>query len=432
MSEDRNYIIANGVVADGVSTFIEDGALLIEGGKIAKIGRTEDFANLDAEYIDVGGRIVMPAFLNGHHHLYSALATGISPVGEIHNFVDILENLWWRLDKILDEETVYISALVGIIDSVKCGVTTIFDHHASMNFVSSSLDVIAEAFKIAGVKGLLCFETSDRMGEDEVEKHIEENLRFYGKHEHSKNIKGAFGLHANFTLSERTLEKIAERKPENMPIHIHCGEDIFDFDYCRNLGYSGPVDRLEKFGLLDSNSLLAHCVNLSERDYELIRKIQPIVITNPESNANNRVGKMNREKIGRYILGTDGMSGDIIASLRSLYLLGDGIGENFDELGDVLFANRYEVQRKFFLGTGEFRVGASADIAVLDYIPITPINRENLLGHLIFGAKTARTFLTMSSGNILYRSGEIKFVDEQEIIARAKVLAKKLVDKFYG
>ena len=184
--------------------------------------------------------------------------------------------------------------------------------------------------------------------------------------------------------------------------------------------------------MLDDNSLLAHCVNLSERDYELIRTIQPIVITNPESNANNRVGKMNREKIGRYILGTDGMSGDIIASLRSLYLLGDGIGEDFRELSDVLFANRYEVQRKFFPDTGEFRVGASADIAVLDYIPITPINRENLLGHLIFGAKTARTFLTMSSGNILYRSGEIKFVDEQEIIARAKVLAKKLVDKFYG
>ncbi|MCD6594496.1 amidohydrolase family protein [bacterium] len=432
MSEKKHYIITGGIVTDGVSTFIENGALEIDGGKIAKIGSSEELKNLDAEYIDVGGRIIMPAFLNPHHHLYSSLTTGLSPIGRIDGFVDILENLWWRLDKILDEESVYISALVGIIDSVEHGATTIFDHHASMNFVRGGLDTIAKAFELAKIEGLLCFETSDRMGSNEVEKHIAENLEFYEKHRYSKNIKGAFGLHANFTLSEKTLAKIAESKPTDMPIHIHCGEDFFDFDYCRNLGYSGPVDRLNKFGLLDNSSLLAHCVNLSQRDYELIDKIEPIVITNPESNANNRVGKMNRDKIGKYILGTDGMSGDILSTLRSMYLLGDGIDSDFDELSRTFFANRYAVQRKFFPNTGEFRVGASANIAVLDYIPMTPINHDNLLGHLIFGAKTGKAFLTISNGNILYRDGEIKFIDENDVIVQAKILAKKLFDKFYS
>ncbi len=172
-------LLCNGIVADGASTFIENGAILISDGKIEKIGGTDELKSRDAKFLDVGGRIILPGFLNPHHHLYSSLATGLAPAGDVENFVKILEKLWWRFDAILDKEAVYISALAGIIDSVKHGVTTIFDHHASMNFVRGSLDTVESAFKIAGIKGLLCFETSDRMGASSAAQHIEENIDFY-------------------------------------------------------------------------------------------------------------------------------------------------------------------------------------------------------------------------------------------------------------
>ncbi len=423
-------LLGNGIVTDGVSTFIENGAILISDGKIGKIGGTNELKSQNAEYFDVGGRVILPGFLNPHHHLYSSLATGLAPAGDVENFVDILEKLWWRFDALLDEEAVYTSALVGIIDSVKHGVTTIFDHHASMNFVSGSLDTVESAFKIAGIKGLLCFETSDRMGRDSVAQHIEENIDFYRRHKNNGNINGAFGMHANFTLSDDTLSAISKAKPAEMPIHIHCGEDFYDFQFCRELGYAGPVDRLDKFGLLDEKSLLAHAIHLGERDYDIINRIKPIVITNPESNANNRVGTMNRKRIGRYLIGTDGISGDIVASLRSAYLLNSMDGISFEELSRAFFSERYRAQKVFFKNSGEFRTGIDADIAVLDYIPITDISPQNLLEHLIFGAKTAKVYITIANGKVLYADGEIKFADEKKIISEARKIAKYLWEKF--
>ena len=427
----NNFVIGNGIVLDGMNTFVENGAVFISDGKIEKIGSFEKSRFPDVDFIDVGGRLIMPGFLNPHHHLYSSLAVGLAPAGDVDNFVNLLKSLWWKLDASLDEESVYVSAMVGIIDSVKHGVTTIFDHHASMNFVRGSLNTISKAFEIAGIKGLLCFETSDRMGIADAERHIEENIDFFERHRNNRNIKGAFGMHANFTLSEETLNKIADRKPEDMPIHIHCGEDFYDFQYCREFGYSGPVDRLDRYELIDDKSILAHAIHLSERDYDIIGEKRPIVVSNPESNANNRVGKIDRDRIKNFILGTDGMSGDMIATLRSFYLLHGGIDEDFSEMQKSFFAQRYLVQRKFFSETGEFREGMDADVVVVDYVPATEISPENVMGHLIFGAKSSKAYLTISNGKIIYRDGKITFIDEDVFVKEAKKTAGALWKKFF-
>jgi len=426
------YILGNGVVADGESTFIDKGALLINNGLIEDLGPVERFLGDEADFIDVQGRLILPGFLNPHHHLYSSLAAGIRPKGPMDNFIHILEHLWWPLDKALDMESVYISALLGIVDSVKHGVTMIFDHHASMNFVRGSLSLIRDAFEFSRVKGLLCFEVSDRMGTKEAEDHIGENLKFFQMSAESKSVRSVFGLHANLTLSDETLQKIARQKPEKMPVHVHCGEDATDLEYCINAGYQGPVDRLNHFGLLSPSAILAHAVHLSDRDFELLDAIQPLVVTNPESNANNRVGRMNRKRIRQYLLGTDGMSGDMTATLRSHYLLGGGVQEPFDAMEKAFFTTRYRAQQTFFPETGAFRKGVRADIAVLDYIPITPISSQNLLGHLIFGAKGGHAFMTISDGNIIFRDGKVTFIDEKELNNKAMGIAKKLHERYYG
>ena len=294
----KPLVIGNGVVTDGLERFISNGAIRIVDGLIEQVGPVADVRTEDATFIDAGGRIILPGLLNAHHHLYSSFAPGISPLGPTDTFVQILDNLWWSLDLALDEETIYYSALIGVIESVKHGVTMVFDHHASMGYVSGSLELVARAFRLAGIKGLLCFETSDRMGPEQTERHIEENLAFAAQSTGS-GMRGVFGMHANLTLSEETLQRIASVKPPAMPIHVHCGEDMADLEFCRERGYEGPVDRLNRFGLVTPDSILAHAIHLSERDFELIADIRPIVVSNPESNANNRVGTMDRSRIAR-------------------------------------------------------------------------------------------------------------------------------------
>ncbi len=423
----EKYVIGNGIVTDGFSFLINDGAISIEDGIIKQIGKTNDLKKGNIDYINLEGRLVLPGLLNSHNHLYSALATGLAPRGEMNNFQQILNNLWWHLDKKLDKESIYYSAIYGLIDSVKYGVTTVFDHHASMNFVSGSLAIIEKAFRKIGLKGLLCFEISDRMGENNIQSQIEENIKFYEKHKEDKQIRGALGLHANFTLSEKTLSTISKQKPSKLPIHIHCGEAIDDLKYCQEKGYDGPAHRLYKNGLLSENSLLAHCIHLTETDYKLIDEIQPTIISNPESNANNNVGKMNTEKIKKYLLGTDGMTGNVLGTMRSHFLQRNG---NINNPLEILFKSPAEITNKYFNNSGKLAVGNFADIAITDYKPVTKINLENLFYHLIFGVEGQKMFMTIANGNILYQNGKMKTIDENAILEKIRIAANNLHRKF--
>ncbi len=416
--------------------FIDNGSVLVEHGKITGV-----FAGPDAEGVedtpvyDLGGRILMPGLVNPHTHLYSALSAGLSPKGQTRNFTEVLSNLWWPLDSAHDEESIYCSAVSGIFDAVKHGVTCIVDHHASMNRVKGSLDTIASAFRLSGLKGILCFETSDRSGVEKSGTHIEENLRFIDENMNSSNLRGMLGMHANLTLSDKTLKTAADltgRNPEKYPVHIHCGEDKSDTDFCIEQGFSGPVDRLNSYGLLSNGSILAHCIHLSFRDLDILRDLSPFIVSNPESNANNRVGKPDRSAFPSYLIGTDGMSMDMISSLRSQFLLGTGLSEDFGSLYESFFNQPRQLLKYFFPGTGLIENGFDADIAVLDYIPETPISAENIMGHLIYGARGGRVYMTVAAGNILYLDGKLTFTSEASLRSRIKSAAADLHRRYYG
>ncbi|MBN2431081.1 MAG: amidohydrolase family protein [Acidobacteria bacterium] len=426
------WIVGNGVVADGAGTFLDDGALHIRDGRIITVAPTAQLRRDRVEFIDVNGRLIMPGFLNAHHHLYSSLAVGTSPIGPTPDFYRILTNMWWPLDGALDRESVYLSALVGLTDAVRHGVTMLFDHHASMGFVRGSLDLLHRAFAEAGIKGTLCFETSERAGPVSLEEQIEENLEFAAQASASPSVRGLFGLHANLTLGNDTLQRIADRKPADLPIHVHCGEDAADLEHCRTVGFAGPADRLAAFGLLSSRSLLVHAIHLSERDYERVAEIRPVIVTNPESNANNRVGHMVRRRMPAYVLGTDGMGCDMLATLRAHFLLGRDQDESWTDLQANVFAERYRVQELFFPDTGRFRPDIRADVAVPDYIPATPVSPDNLLGHLIFGAQGGPMFLTLADGRILFREGRVTFLDETALRREARAVAVRLHERYYG
>lgn len=430
MENEGKFSLVNGIITDGNSIFLDDGAVQIENGIITWIGPAKDLPENRGTEIDLGGRLMIPGLVNPHHHLYSYFATGLAPRGATDSFLQILENLWWHLDRNLDEEGIYYSALAAIMEAVRYGVTTIFDHHASMSCVSGSLPIIGKAFEDVGIKGLLCYETSDRHGDLEVARHIRENMAFWEQQKASRIIKSCFGLHANLTLSEESLRAVREIKPPEMPIHIHCGEASEDLDYCVELGYTGPVDRLYSHGLLDSRSLLVHAIHLSSNDLEIIREISPVVIHNPESNANNRVGYMNREQIRNFILGTDGMGCDMVQTLRSYYLLGKGNQESFENMRKLFFDRPKDILNLYFPGAGNLQPGNKADLAVLDYIPLSPLSRDNIISHLIFGARSARSWMTISDGRIIWKENHFPFLDEEKISTRTKSASRKLRKRF--
>ncbi len=430
------YILSGGIVFDG-TVFLRDGAILVDQGEIAAVGPSAAVrAHHAASTIDVGGRLILPGLLDAHTHLYSSLAAGLVPDGPLDTFPRILENLWWRLDAAHDEESVYHSAMAGIIDRLRCGVTTIFDHHASMGFVTGSLDVIAGACEEAGVRATLCFEVSERAGLDFVMDQIEENVEFHESHREDPFLRGTMGLHANFTLSDETLSEIAAARPADMPIHVHAGEAREDLEFCRHGGFEGPVDRLQRYHLLDEDSILVHAVHLSNRDAAILRDTGPVVVLAPESNANNGVGRPDASLIPRHLLGTDGMSPDIVATLRARYLDQHAAHEPpagmSDGLSDALFGYRREVQQRFFPGTGDFTVGARADIAVLDYIPVTPITPSTVIAHLVHGARQGRAWLTAVDGRVLLMDGAVTFVDEERFRAHARKVSARLHERFHG
>ena len=243
-------------------------------------------------------------------------------------------------------------------------------------------------------------------------------------------IRGLFGLHASLTLSEGTLREVARNRPDGVPVHVHCAEAPDDVDVCRSLGYSGAVERLSAHGLLEPSSILAHAVHLSARDPEILHSVNPLVVTNPESNANNGIGKMDRDAVSRYLLGTDGMAGDMVQSLRSYILLGKGGGEPAERTGDMFFKHRREALSRFFPACSGFEAGAAADIAVPDYVPLTPVRPENIVAHLVFGAKQGRAFMTVVDGRVLWKDGRFPHFDENAARREGTRVAAALHERY--
>jgi len=423
-----HYILTHAIVTDGHSYLKENCDIEIKGNKILKIGQALE-SDKDIKKIDLGGRLVLPGLLNPHHHLYSALATGLAPIGPTNNFQQILDNLWWHLDKTLDEESIYYSAINGLMQSIRYGVTTVIDHHASMNEISGSLKIIKSSFEQTGIKGVLCYEISDRMGEASLQEQIDENIDFWTANQANQRIQGLLGLHANFTLNEKSMASIAKQKFDALPIHIHCGEDIADFQYCTDLGYEGPVHRLNEFGLLSRDSLLAHCIHLSEKDYTLLDEVKPHIISNPESNANNNVGVMDMRKIKKYVLGTDGMTGNILGTMRSHFLQRNG---NIPTPLKVLFNNTADMMNGYFPNSGTLKIEGIADLAITNYRPVTPISMDNLFYHLMFGVQGKEMHMTISEGKIIFSDNKIHSVDEEQMNKEIAVAVKKLHETYYA
>ncbi len=193
-------LLKNATLISLAGSTVERADLRIETGVItAKAKKLK--ASASEKGIDLSGKFVMPGMVCGHTHLYSALARGMPMPKKIpHNFYEILKYVWWTLDRALDDEAVYYSTLVGVLDAARCGTTTLIDHHASPNFIRGSLGVMAEAFTKVGLRGVLCYEVTDRNGMRGAKLGLEENETWVAKNR-GPMLGGLVGAHASFTLS---------------------------------------------------------------------------------------------------------------------------------------------------------------------------------------------------------------------------------------
>jgi putative selenium metabolism protein SsnA len=382
------------------------------GSRILRVGPQAELRERypNANLLDARGGLVLPGLVNLHHHLYSGLARGLAPAGTPSDFGQILEQLWWRLDRALTPETVRLSALLGAAASIRWGCTTLFDHHASPSCIRGSLDLIADVIDQAGLSALLCYEISDRNGHDQAIAGLVENLSFIEKHRDHPRIRGTLGLHASFTVSDATLDEAASRRPTEVGCHIHLAEDPIDIRVSETAYGMSPLERLEKRGLLDDRALLIHGVHLTPDGLSDVARNRSILVHCPESNANNGVGRLDVERAAAQGctvgLGTDGMSSAMLRALRAAFLT-QRAGREDPTVGFAvhpgLLHTNVSVARRFFDEPllGELTPDAPADMCVVDSPSPTPITAENLFGHLVYGASEAPVRHTIARGRIL-------------------------------
>ena len=376
----------------------------------------------DCKIIDCTGKYVTKSFAVGHHHAYSSLARGMgAPKINPTNFLEILEYIWWNLDKCLDEEMVRYSALTAAMACAKAGSTFVIDHHASPNFVHNTLQTIAEAFDEVGVSHLLCYEITDRDGLEIAEKGLEETDSYLQKNQ------GLVGLHASFTVGDETLKNAGEiMEKHDSGIHIHVAEDQADQEHCIKYHGKRVVNRLNDFGVLNSSkTILGHCLHLTDEERDFIRNSKAWVVQNMESNLNNKVGYFSGRNLGeRIMLGTDGMHSDMLQSAKAAFFAGQ-------QTDNIDYNSAYQRFRNvhLYLGNNHFSGDGDNNLVVLDYDSPTEFNSSNFLGHFLFGINSNHIKHVISNGRLIVENRQITTVDENEIFTRSRKLSVKLWER---
>lgn len=435
-------IIGNGPVItnDPANPFLPDGAVVIAGDSIVAVGPAAEIraAHPGEEMVDVGGRVIMAGLINAHTHAYSAYARGMAVHQPTRNFTEILENLWWRLDRLLTLDDVELNAGTTFIESIRNGVTTVFDHHSSPNAVSGSLQTMADVAGRIGIRTSLCYETSDRDGPGVLAAAIEENTLFMKKvnTDEQDMVKGLFGLHAAFTLSEESLDAACAAK-EGVAggFHVHVAEAASD-EVDSQVKYGKRiVQRFDDHGMLGPETIAAHCVHANHDELDLLKDRDTTVVHNPHSNMGNAVGVasvVDMLKRGlRVGLGTDAYTADILASaqvakiLASDHLANPTVG--FAEALQLAFVNNPQICAKYFRkDLGVLKAGAYADLICVDYRRFTPLDAGSAGGHILFGMSGSQVNDTMVNGAWVMRDREILTVDEAALFARSTQRAPRI------
>lgn len=437
--------LTNALLVDLDPPGVEPGGLRIDGDRIVERGAGVAAAPGD-ESVDCGGAAVLPGLVNGHTHLYSSLAVGMPPPPETpRNFPEILQYVWWRLDQALDRDAIEHSARIGALDALHCGTTTLIDHHASPNAIEGSLDCVQTGLEAAGLRGVLCYETTDRHGRAGRASGIVENRRFIEqcRRRGDGRFAGLVGAHASFTLEDESLEQLAALANETgTGVHIHVAEDLCDEnDAVRRAGARATdtsdreqrgmalLDRLERSGLLRPQAVFAHGTHLGPAALTRVSDAGVTLAHNARSNMNNAVGYAQVASVrGPVMLGTDGIGGDMLAEARAAWFVSRDrqAGLSPHDILRMLDAPARRASIALGITLGRLSTGAAADVVITDYRPPAPLTSDNLVGHVLFGLAARNVRHVITCGRWALQDRVAVRCDESAIRRAAREVAPAL------
>jgi putative selenium metabolism protein SsnA len=442
-------IIENAILHTG-ETVVSPATVVMEGDTVTGVGTWTDVeAKTDVapppivprdgdRRIDAGGRLVTPGLVNAHTHIYSALARGIALKDPPPTrFVEILERLWWRLDRALDLEAIELSARLHGLECLRAGVTTVFDHHASQRAIRGSLETISNALVDSGLRACLCFEVTDRDGPAAAAAGIEENAAFLHRNVRHSVAQGAmrrglFGLHAPFTLSDETLRACTREAGSGAAgFHVHLAEGQEDSP--------DAARRLRDAGILGKRTICVHGVHLDDTQLDILASTGTWLVHCPESNMNNAVGVATPRRLVdagvRLALGTDGFTAAMAREVLVAHLMQNHLcaspGSGYETVPHLLLGANAELARESFgIDLGLIRTGAPADLVIWDYHPPTPITAENFHGHVIFGLAASQAAEVWIAGRQVWSGGHAVYEDEAELAKHCRNAAARLWERF--
>lgn len=404
---------------------------------LAKL-KEKDIEQSKIQVIDGENLLVLPGLIAGHTHIYSTFARGLSLPFSPNRFQDILDQLWWKIDKELNLNQVYYSGLSAGIEYLKSGVTTVIDHHASGEIIGSLNQLKSALCDDLGLRAGLCFETSDRFVIPEC---IQENIECMKAHQHSANCFGLFGLHASMSLCDETLRAV-KKAVQDAPIHIHIAESQEDQEHCIRNHKLRIVERLHQFGLLNQGSILAHCIHIDEKEAQLIAENGCYVAINVTSNMNNSVDLPDFQLLKKYnircLIGNDGMTSDIASEWRNTLFAfhhksKSPIGCSVLDILEMINNSYDYVNQKLDINVGKFIKGYEADVLALRYKPSTPIHEGNAFGHILYGiSHQFRPTYVWSQGVLRIRNyelNEVIYPDVVEKMTHCQEIVQDLWDK---
>jgi len=440
------------ITFDEQQRIIENGAVHLTHDTIDAVGKSQTLLHqypADQEW-DAHGMVLMPGQICAHTHFYGAFARGMYiPGAPAKDFPEILERLWWRLDKALDLPGVQSSAEGCLVDAIRNGTTTLIDHHASQHAIDGSLDVIADAVVNSGLRAVLCYEVTDRDGPEAARAGIRENSRFIQRIADEKirnpqspianRLAATFGLHASLTLADTTLEACAAAAKR---FHIHVAEHPADeYDSVAKAG-KRVVDRLHGFGITGAESIMAHCIHIDAWEMALLKETATFVTHQPRSNMNNAVGAADITTMLRgglpVCLGNDGFSNDMFTEMKVADLLqkvahSDPRYLGADQVVQMAVNHNRKLAGVFFTKpVGVIAAGAYADLILLDYYPTTPLSSANLPWHLLFGVSGGHVHSTIVHGQVLMRNRELLTLDEAAIAAQSREVAQQTWARYWA
>lgn len=418
--------------------------IVIENTDIVAVGNDLCHQYPQAKIKEMHGKLVMPGMVCSHNHFYSGLSRGIQAnIAPSPDFISTLKNLWWRLDRALDEESLYYSGLICAMEAIRSGCTAVIDHHASPNYIAGSLSQLRNAFLKVGLRGMTCFETTDRNGgQQELQASVEENIRFAREIDRAREagkepylVEAHIGAHAPFTVTDAGLSMLSEAvKATGRGLHIHAAEDSYDVSHSHHHYGKDLLVRLAEFDLIDRKTLIAHGLYLSDADIALLNERDGFLVHNARSNMNNHVG-YNRKLVAyrNLALGTDGIGSDMFEELKFAFFKHRDAGGPLwpDSFARALSNGNTLLSRNFNAQFGRIAAGYKADLTVCDYLAPTPLVAENIAGHIAFGMGSGSVHSVMVNGVMVYENREFTF-DCEPIFAEARNVAAKMWKRMDG